>query len=86
MTWRRSSTVRASVSDLTWPATTPGQIDVFTSIPGGGTLAVVGAVRPPPDATQLPLRLTNLNLAPWAQRLPLAAVRVGLPPEPAVNA
>jgi hypothetical protein len=72
------STVRASVSDLTWPATTPGQIDVRTSIPGGGTLAVVGAVRPPPDATQLQLRLTNLNLAPWAQLLPLAAQVTGV--------
>ena len=35
------STVRASVSDLTWPARTPGRLDVLTSIPGGGTLAVV---------------------------------------------
>ena len=33
----RLSRVRASVADLTWPATTPGRLDLQTSIPGGGT-------------------------------------------------
>ena len=51
----KSSTVRASVTDLTWPATTPGLVDVHASIPGGGTLAVTGTVRPPPAATQAAL-------------------------------
>ena len=32
----RLSRVRASVADLTWPATTPGRLDLQTSIPGGG--------------------------------------------------
>lgn len=72
------SRVRASVSDLTWPATTPGRLDLRTSIPGGGTLAVAGTLRPPPAATQLDLRLSNLELAPWAQFLPVAARVTGL--------
>ena len=47
----RLSSVRASVDDLTWPATTPGRLDLLTSIPGGGTLAVAGTLRPPPAST-----------------------------------
>jgi hypothetical protein len=66
-----ASRVRASVADFTWPATTPGKVEVVTGIPGGGTLAVTGTVRPPPDATQLDVRLANLDLAPWARMLPL---------------
>jgi Domain of Unknown Function (DUF748) len=72
------SRVRASVSDLTWPATTPGRLDVRTSLPGGGSLALGGTLRPPPEATQLQLRLANVNLAPWTQLLPLAAQVTGL--------
>ncbi len=67
------SSVRASASDLTWPARTAGQIDAAGTIPGGGTLSIVGTVRAPPAATQIAVRLANLNLAPWAQFLPLAA-------------
>jgi hypothetical protein len=74
----RLSSVRASVADLTWPATTPGRLDLTTTIPGGGTLAVTGTVRPPPDATQLRVRLANMDLAPWAQFLPIAARITGL--------
>ncbi|HEU4367031.1 MAG TPA: DUF748 domain-containing protein [Methylomirabilota bacterium] len=72
------STIRASVSDLTWPARTPGRVDVLTSVPGGGRLTIAGTVRPPPAASQLHLRLVNLNLAPWAQFVPLAARVTGL--------
>lgn len=70
------SRVQASVSDLTWPATTSGRLDVLTSIPGGGTLSVAGALRPPPEASQLRLRIADGNLAPWSQLVPVA-VRVG---------
>ena len=74
----KQSTVRANVTDLTWPATTPGVIDVEASIPGGGTLTVAGTVRPPPAATQLSVRLASVNLAPWAQFFPLNATVTGL--------
>ncbi|MBM3218540.1 MAG: DUF748 domain-containing protein [Candidatus Rokubacteria bacterium] len=74
----RPSTVRASVSDFTWPATTPGRVDVHASIPGGGHLAVAGTVRPPPAATQLALRATDVNLAAWAQFVPVGARVRGL--------
>src|SRR5262249_58503179 len=70
------SRVQASVSDLTWPATSPGRLDVLTSIPGGGTLSLAGTLRPPPDASQLRLRIADGNLAPWSQFLPVP-VRVG---------
>ena len=65
--------MRARVEDLTWPATTPGRVNVRTGIPGGGTLTVVGTIRPPPDPTQLELRVADMNLSPWARLLPIAA-------------
>jgi hypothetical protein len=74
----RLSDVRASVANLTWPATTPGRLDLATSIPGGGTVAVTGTLRPPPDPTELRVRLANVNLEPWAQLLPIAARITGL--------
>lgn len=74
----QSSDVRATVADLTWPATTPGRLDVLASIPGGGMLAVTGAIEPPPAPSQLRLRLANLDLAPWTQFLPVAARVTGL--------
>jgi uncharacterized protein involved in outer membrane biogenesis len=67
------SAIRASVADLTWPVTTPGRLEVQTAIPGGGTLAVTGMLRPPPAPSQLHLRLSDLNLASWNRFLPLAA-------------
>jgi uncharacterized protein involved in outer membrane biogenesis len=70
------SRVQASVSDLTWPATTSGRLDVLTSIPGGGTLSLAGTLRPPPDASQLRLRIAGANLAPWSQLFPIP-VRIG---------
>ncbi len=72
------SSVRASVSDLTWPARMPGRLDLLTSIPGGGTLAVSGTLQPPPAASQLRLRLSGLDLAPWAQFVPVAARMTGI--------
>jgi hypothetical protein len=69
----RSSAVRADVADLTWPARTPGRLDVLASIPGGGTLRLTGTVQPPSVPSQLRLRLAHLDLAPWSQFLPVAA-------------
>jgi len=66
------SRVQASVSDLTWPATTPGRLDVVTGIPGGGTLTLTGTLRAPPEASQLRLRVADADLAPWSPLLPLA--------------
>jgi Domain of Unknown Function (DUF748) len=67
------SAIRASIADLTWPITTPGRLDVRTAIPGGGTLAVSGMLRPPPAPSQLHLRLSDLDLAAWNRFLPVAA-------------
>src|SRR6266571_4191226 len=64
------SAIRASIADLSWPITTPGRLDVLTAIPGGGTLAVSGMLRPPPAPSQLRLRLSDLDLASWNRFLP----------------
>jgi Domain of Unknown Function (DUF748) len=74
----RTSSVQASVADLTWPARTPGRLDIRASIPGGGMLTAAGTVRPPPDKTQLQVRVVDLDLAPWAEFLPLTAQVRGL--------
>ena len=65
------SRVHASVSDLTWPATTAGRLEVLTGVPGGGALALAGMLRPPPEASELRLRLDDANLTPWAELLPV---------------
>ena len=72
------STVRASIADLTWPITTPGRLDLQTTVPGGGNLALTGALRPPPASSQLQLLLTDLDLAPWARFLPGSARITGV--------
>jgi hypothetical protein len=72
------SNVRANVADLTWPATTPGRLDLLSSIPGEGTLAVTGTIRPPPANTELRMRLAKVDLATWAQFLPVAARVTGV--------
>jgi hypothetical protein len=51
---------------------------MLTSIPGGGTLALVGTVQPPPAASQLRLRLKQLDLASWAEFVPVAARVTGI--------
>jgi hypothetical protein len=66
----RASDVQASIVDLTWPATTPGRLDVHASIPGGGTVALTGTVRAPPATSDLRLKIARADLASWAQFLP----------------
>jgi hypothetical protein len=67
------STLRASIADVTWPVTTPGRLDVESTVPGGGKLTLTGQLRPPPAASQLRLRLATVDLAPWTALLPVTA-------------
>ena len=67
------STLRASIADVTWPVTTPGRLDVESSVPGDGKLTLTGQLRPPPAASQLRLRLASIDLAPWTGLLPIMA-------------
>ena len=67
------SAIRASIADLTWPITTPGRLDVSTAIPGGGTLAVAGTLRPPPAPSQVQMRLRDVDVAAWNRFLPITA-------------
>src|SRR5204863_275813 len=64
---------RGTIADLTWPATTPGRLQLVSTVQGGGTLEVTGMLRSPPDPTQLRVRVSKLDLAPWAQLIPLEA-------------
>jgi hypothetical protein len=68
--------LRASVADLTWPVTTPGRLDVSTSF-SGGNLNVTGSLQAPPAPSQLRLRLTHLDLAPWTRFLPCRRASAG---------
>jgi Domain of Unknown Function (DUF748) len=60
------ASVRASVDGLTWPIRTPARLELLTSVPGRGKLAVSGALQPPPAPSELRLRLVDFDLAPWA--------------------
>jgi hypothetical protein len=72
------SAIRARIADVTWPVTAPGRLEVESSIPGGGTLALTGRLRPPPAASQLRLRLAGVDLAPWTGLFPAAAGIAGV--------
>lgn len=64
------SSVQASLADVTWPVVRPGQLDVRSSVPGGGRLELTGRLSPPPAASQLRLRLARVDLQPWARLAP----------------
>ena len=70
--------VRLSAENVTWPLGEPARINLQTGVPGGGHLAVGGIVQPAPAASDLRVRLTNLNLAPWARYLPPSARITGV--------
>jgi hypothetical protein len=56
----------------------PGRLDVEGAVPGGGSLRLIGTLRPPPAASQLKLRLERVDLAPWAHLLPVSARIAGI--------
>ena len=72
------STLRASIADVTWPVTTPGRLDVESSVPGGGMVRLTGALRPPPASSQLRLLARSVDLAPWANLVPVKARITGI--------
>lgn len=65
--------VRATVADLTWPVRGPARLDLAASMANGGTLSASGALRQPPNASELRVRLAKVDLAPYARYLPPAA-------------
>jgi len=71
----RLESLRASLSDLTWPINTPARLELASGVPGGGKLDVTGTLQPAPAPSDLRLRLVGLDLAPWAAFLP-ASVRI----------
>ena len=77
------ASVRANIANLTWPAATPGQVEVLASVQGGGNLALTGTVQVPPAASQLRLRVDQLRRGPVgavpAHRRPRRRHRGGRP-------
>jgi len=65
------STLRASITNATWPITSPGQLNVQSSVPGDGQLSLTGQLNPPPATSQLRLRLARVDLAPWTRLIPM---------------
>src|SRR5262245_30362205 len=65
------STLRASIANATWPITSPGQLIIQSSVPGGGQLSLTGQLNPPPATSQLRLRIARVDLAPWTRLIPM---------------
>ena len=72
------TTLRARVTDLTWPVSQPAGLDLATRVQGHGNLTVAGTLHPPAAPSELRLRLENFDLAPWARFAPLAARFTGV--------
>lgn len=73
-----STTIRARISNLTWPVSTPAELDLETHVQGRGNLAVAGMLRASPAPSELRLRLDAFDLAPWAWFTPLSATLTGV--------
>jgi hypothetical protein len=65
--------VRASVDGLTWPIRTPARLELLTSVPGRGKLAVSGGAAATPYPSELRLRLVDFDLAPLRSQLHIGA-------------
>jgi hypothetical protein len=58
-------TLRAEA--LAWPVRGPARVALDAPVPGGGRLTVRGDVQPRPASAAIDVRLTRVNLAPWAR-------------------
>ncbi len=72
------TTLRARVTDLTWPVTQPAGLDLSTRVQGRGSLSLAGTLHPPTAPSELRLRLQDFDLAPWARFTPLTAELTGV--------
>ncbi len=61
--------VTLSAEGLAWPVQGPARVQLASNVPGGGELTVRGAVRPKPASADVRVRLTRVNLEPWARYL-----------------
>jgi hypothetical protein len=68
--------VRLRAEALSWPVTAPAKVELSMTVPGNGQLSARGTVRMNPNAADLRVRLSGLDLGPWARYLPERA-RVG---------
>jgi hypothetical protein len=70
--------LRVSAANVTWPLAGSARIDVQTGVPGGGHLVAGGTVQAAPAPSDIRLRLSRLDLGPWARYLPPAARITGV--------
>jgi hypothetical protein len=52
---------------LAWPVQGPARVAVTAPVPGGGHFSVRGDVKPQPPSADVDVRMTRVNLAPWAR-------------------
>jgi uncharacterized protein involved in outer membrane biogenesis len=72
------TTLRARITDLTWPVSRPAGVDLSARVQDRGSLAVTGTLQPPTAPSELRLRLDDFDLAPWARFAPLAGRVTGV--------
>ena len=72
------TTLRARVTDLTWPVSRPAGLDLATRVQDRGSLTVAGTLHPPTAPSELRLRLQDFDLAPWTRFTPLTAELTGV--------
>ena len=71
-----ATTLRARVTDLTWPVSRPAGLDHPHRDRGG--LTVAGTLHPPTAPSELRLGLQDFDLAPWTRLTPLTAELTGV--------
>ncbi len=72
------TTVRARVTDFTWPISQPAGLDLSTRVQGRGSLSLAGTLQPPTAPSEFRLRLQDFDLAPWARFTPFTAELTGV--------
>ncbi|MGH7277321.1 MAG: DUF748 domain-containing protein, partial [Candidatus Rokuibacteriota bacterium] len=67
----RFSLPRVSVvaEALSWPVREPARLEIASAVPGGGELTARGHMKVQPVEADLDVRLTRVQLAPWARYL-----------------
>jgi uncharacterized protein involved in outer membrane biogenesis len=67
----------ARVRDLTWPSTAPADLEVATTLPGGGKLELKGRVTPLPLDLEIVTSMRNAPIRPYAAYIPVNAAFAG---------
>jgi hypothetical protein len=69
--------ITLSAEGLAWPVRGPARVALTSPVPGGGEFSVRGAVTPQPASADVHVRLTRVNVTPWARYLAPALTTTG---------